>query len=480
MNDIDGKPQWEIHFDEKGAVAKGQTIDQIIAEVKAKGVTELVIFSHGWNNDETSARNLYDKMFPLIGAEAKAHAPELFAGIGYLGVFWPSIWFPDEAKAQDQKDRAEGGSDTLSSDGQSEPPAGGDDLAELTGAELAAQVKDAFPSGGQAKILEIGQLIDEGIAAAASAQPDAEETERIARISELLHDVTGPWPTSEEEKAKRDDEPTGKEDRGEQAAFVAREGPEAARVYGLLADKFGGVPTGGDAQFSFGDLNPLKVYHGVKGSLRFASFFQMKARAGVVGESGLAQLVAAISSVAPDLHVHLVGHSFGARLVSFSLKGIDDPSKSPVRSLTLIQGAFSHWTFANPQPWNHPGELHNFANRVKGPLVSIFSKNDRALGTWYPLASVINESDAQATVVNNERWGGMGSDGFQSVSAPLTPVGIKESGQAYTLAKNTFYAINGSRVVAKSLSKFSGAHSDIKHPQVAWVVVSAAAVGAVG
>ena len=45
-----------------------------------------------------------------------------------------------------------------------------------------------------------------------------------------------------------------------------------------------------------------------------------------------------------------MGHSFGARLVSYALAGLpanQTGSASPVKSLTLIQGAFSHFTFAS-------------------------------------------------------------------------------------------------------------------------------------
>jgi len=47
--------------------------------------------------------------------------------------------------------------------------------------------------------------------------------------------------------------------------------------------------------------------------------------------------------------VHLIGHSFGARLVSFALSGVGAPAASPVASLLLLQGAFSHWSFAHAQ-----------------------------------------------------------------------------------------------------------------------------------
>jgi hypothetical protein len=513
MNDIDGRPQWQIDFDENGAVREvvitdahgavtnSRSIDAILAEAGQRGVTDLVLFSHGWNNDQASASSLYAAMFPLIGSVAKAHAPEMFAGLGYLGVFWPSTWFADEGRAVEAALRGGGGGggggdarwsagDALSSSGATAPPPGGGDLAGLTGEEVAAQVREAFPESVRDAVARIGELIDDGLDAAAVPEDPAHERARILEIAALLEEVTGPWPTPAELDAIDKDAPNGLEEQGERRLFLVDSdaGPpkdDVARAAALAArferfgDKLGAAPPKGDAQFSFSDLNPAKIYHGIKGSVRFASFFQMKARAGVVGEKGVGRFLARLAETRPDVRVHLVGHSFGARVVSYSLKGLASPDASPVHSLTLIQGAFSHWTFADPQPWGHPGELSAFADRVHGPLVAIFSQYDRAVGAWYPLASLMNESDAQASIAN-DRWGGMGSDGFQRARDPLHPVGLKDPGLDYGLAAGTFYSVNGARAIRRSLSAFSGAHSDIRHPEVAWVVVSAARGGSAG
>ena len=84
----------------------------------------------------------------------------------------------------------------------------------------------------------------------------------------------------------------------------------------------------------------------------------MKKRAGVVGQVGLGPLVAQIRQLLPGLRIHLLGHSFGARLVSYSLAGLPaglTGAASPVKSLTLIQGAFSHYTFARSLPFDPNG-----------------------------------------------------------------------------------------------------------------------------
>src|SRR5438034_10514920 len=49
--DIAGYPHWEARFDEGGQFLDAGAIDQFLHELPAQGLTDLFIFSHGWNND---------------------------------------------------------------------------------------------------------------------------------------------------------------------------------------------------------------------------------------------------------------------------------------------------------------------------------------------------------------------------------------------------------------------------------------------
>src|SRR6185437_17094028 len=92
---------------------------------------------------------------------------------------------------------------------------------------------------------------------------------------------------------------------------------------------------------------------------------------------------------------------------------------SPVASLCLIQGAFSHWSFAPLQsmPFGTAGALNQYTDRVHGPLVATFSEHDWAVGRWYPQASFLARQDNENPDPDQpDQWGGMGSDGFQGVS----------------------------------------------------------------
>ena len=221
-----------------------------------------------------------------------------------------------------------------------------------------------------------------------------------------------------------------------------------------------------------------RLWDGAKEALRQLTYFEMKKRAGVVGQKGLGPLVGRLATAAPELRVHLIGHSFGARLVSFALAGLPDPGAgvSPVKSLLLLQGAFSHFAFADalPDDPGRGGALKGMARRVDGPLAASFSAHDLAVGKMYPLASLSSRDDSAGVTDLLYRWGAIGHDGAQAVAAAELPLG--PVGQAYRLAAGRFTNLNGDGVINHG-GPPSGAHSDIFHPEVVWAAISIAGLG---
>src|SRR5689334_1353995 len=96
---ISGFPFWPLQFAKDASAVNPAAIDTMVREVKAQGITDLFLFSHGWNNDQTDAMSLYTRYFaqmrPLVdeGSIPKTRA----AKIGIAGVVWPSILWPDDA-----------------------------------------------------------------------------------------------------------------------------------------------------------------------------------------------------------------------------------------------------------------------------------------------------------------------------------------------------------------------------------------------
>jgi hypothetical protein len=213
--------------------------------------------------------------------------------------------------------------------------------------------------------------------------------------------------------------------------------------------------------------------------VRVFSYWEMKSRAGVVGANGLGPLVLQLRERVPGVRVHLIGHSFGARLVAHALVGLRDgavPDPSPVKSVMFLQGAFSHFAFSPAitlaaQPGT-AGPLEQFAARVDGPLLATFTSADRALGEWYPMATMLQHEDLALFDHPAYRWGAMGHDGFQqanAITATLAPQGSR-----YDFADSTCYRLDANHVINADEDPFAGAHSDICHPEVLWAAASAA------
>jgi hypothetical protein len=119
-------------------------------------------------------------------------------------------------------------------------------------------------------------------------------------------------------------------------------------------------------------------------SLHALSFWLMRRRAGQVGERLGRELLApaftGLGDTAPRLH--LIGHSFGAKLVASAVLGGLRPE-----SLVLLLAAFSAFAFAEEVPTTKgPGFYRRVvAERlVAGPIVALRSDHDRALGRLYP------------------------------------------------------------------------------------------------
>lgn len=446
-----GEPVWDLVFDEKGRLtAPGR--DAFLTELRSEQVADLFVLSHGWGTSEAGARSLYDRMFPLIAAAAQGHGG--LGVVGFAGIFWPSLWFPDSPKATGPQ---AAGSIQAGTGAVVDVSAG---TQALTGEEIASSLAPGFSDPDQRDAMtEIGRLIDAAAAAGAAESEDAKR-QRIEQIHGLLRTLA---PDGAQGGAF--------EDSGESALLDATDPTEAYRA---TAEAFGSAPPGSSTQ-GLGDWFTNAV-NGAKDAVRVLSYTVMKTRAGDIGRAGLGPLLAEVRRQAPSVRVHLLGHSFGARLVSFALAGVGTPADSPIDSLVLIQGAFSHWSFAHAQdnPFGRPGALNGVADRVHGPLVATFTPLDWAVGVWYPKASFLARQDTSAGVAG--RWGGMGADGFQAVN-PARAISMPAAGgTAYGFAPGSFYRVEASQVVNNTQGQpFAGAHSDITKRQVAELAVAAAA-----
>ncbi|BBC37757.1 uncharacterized protein SGFS_090510 [Streptomyces graminofaciens] len=432
-------PYWELTFDADGDVDAGQR-DRLAEGVGKREVRDLVVFAHGWNSDRSGATRLYSRFF----APFPALAPQ--ARLGYVGVLWPSMRFSDEPIP----------------DFKPAPPAvaparGGPALDKNTRHALL----EVFP--GRATVVEqIARLLDQ--------RPDeGASLEEFGRLVRLLVEVPPQGPQG----AFVADTLAAGVPAGDPEMLFGDTAVVCQEFAAALAEIEGGGATADPAAAD--GLLP-EVWDGAHELLRQATYFAMKRRAGTVGERGLGRFLGQLARTAPEVRVHLVGHSFGGRLVSFALRGLPEGVRT-VKSVTLLQAAFSHYAFAARLPHDNraSGVLHGQQKRVSGPLVCCHSRHDSALGTIYPLASRM-AGDSRAVVglsVNGllgRKWGALGYDGVQAVKGTDT----RKLADAFRTPLPTSGCVNiDVTAVVKRGGPPSGAHSDICHRELAQVVLAA-------
>ncbi|MEV2217498.1 serine-threonine protein kinase [Streptomyces sp. NPDC050997] len=433
-------PYWELTFDADGD-PDGRGRDRLLTGVGQHDVRDLVVFAHGWNSDRSGATRLYRRFF--------APVPELApkARLGYVGVVWPSMRFSDEPIP---------------------------DFPRAVAAELPPRpvldkdtrhaLLETFP--GRATVIDqIARLLDQ--------QPREEaELEEYGRLVRLLVEVV---PAGPQALFAADTLSEGVP-RSEPVMFSCTTAETCEEFGRALAE----LESPGGPAAAFSVPNPWDGAHEL---LRQATYYAMKRRAGTVGERGLGRVIGQLATAAPELRVHLVGHSFGARLVSFALRGLPRGVRT-VKSVTLLQGAFSHYAFAArlPHDARTGGMLRGQTDRVDGPVVCCYSRHDAALSTMYPLASRMADDDRTVGTDAHDspgfdvrralgaKWGAMGHDGVQAVPGTKS-LGLAEALRA-GLPASGCVNVDAAGVVNRG-GPPAGAHNDIVHRELAQLVVTA-------
>ena len=448
--------QWSLAqacFDKDGTLSSGP--EELLEKVKAGTLTDVVVFAHGWNNSADHARALYEQWLGLAQAQLPGDST---AAVGIIGVFWPAMLWPDEAAgAQPAGEGAAGLPDRQS-----------------PGTPVRALTSVYDQPDQQALLDQLATLLDEQprdphqlatfhdlFARLGRSEPAVPAASEDAGPEQMLGE--DPKALAERFAAALDQVGTGGHDPDDQGGAASL----MHRPARLPAVDDGGAAGGLD------DLGQ-RLWQGAKEALRQLTYYQMKARAGRIGQAGLAPLLTELFAAKPDLRIHLLGHSFGARLVSFALAGLDGETK--VASVTLLEGAFSHSAFASPLPLDatRSGALAGRQDRVAGPLLVCYSRFDSAVGTFYPLASAAAGEDAADLAAQQLRWGAMGHDGAQGV--PAQPLALAAGKRSYQVPANGVVNVDASAVV-RSGGPPSGAHSDIFHPELAGLWLTAAGLG---
>ncbi|MQS34479.1 serine-threonine protein kinase [Streptomyces katsurahamanus] len=408
-------------------------------------ITDLVIFAHGWNRSPWDARTPHSAFFaPFPGLLS----PQ--ARVGYAGLIWPSMRFGDEPMP-----------------GTGPAPDGPEPLTELDAATRDS-LNGLFP-GHRATVARLARLLELRPGSADAFAEFGRLARRLTRApagglencftADLPQDEQGP-PALLHEDALTFCRTLGLAlERSEPTAPAGPAGPTG--------------PIGRRADPADGSLS--RSWKGAKELLRQMTYYAMKRRAGAVGELGLGPLLGQLARVRPGTRIHLVGHSQSARLVSFALRGLPDGVHT-VKSVTLLQGAFSHYAFAPslPHAAQHAGALTAMEDRVDGPVVAGYSRHDTALGVLYPLASRL-AGDDRSPGRPDRRWRALGHDGFQAVRPASARLTLDEA-LTRGVPRSGCVSVDTASVVRRGRPPM-GAHNDICHPELARLVVSAGRVG---
>ncbi|MER5887586.1 serine-threonine protein kinase [Streptomyces sp. NPDC001941] len=437
MNDMSVAPYREVTFDKDGDVDAAERDG-----LARLDVTDLVMFAHGWNSSRTVATRLYSRFFEPF--------PALVGGapgvrMGYAGIVWPSMMFTDEPIP-------DFGS-VLPADGRTGP---------ALDAETRRALDEAFP-GQRERLDRLAGLLE--------LQPDSRPAfdEFAASVRELVG-VAADSPPDGRTADLVDGEPARAH-----PAFLYDDAVRVCERFTLALAEAGLDGPGQEPGEGFG-ISLKKLWNGAKELLRQATYYEMKRRAGTVGQRGLGPLIGTLARSRPDTRIHLVGHSQGARLVAFALPGLPAGVRN-LKSVTLLQGAFSHYAFAPslPHAARTSGALRDLQKRVDGPVVACYSRFDSALGVIYPLASALADDSTGLAAELERRWGAVGHDGVQACAgtAQLTLERALREGLPASGCVNV-----DAQAVVRDGGPPSGAHSDICHPELARVVVAAGRIGA--
>jgi hypothetical protein len=413
-------PYVPVQFTTSGTAADPAAVRAATEAATRAG--EVLLIAHGWNNDLRQAQELFDELADNVAAKLSTRP-------AVIGILWPSVQWADA-------DQIAGGGlavaepDTALRDRIAAAVSDPDACARLTA--LAGGLDD--PAGRAAYVAELrGLLPPQDAVADDDAPPQPLRTGAVEELFEAVADA---------ELAVTDDDAP--------VPVAAGELPP-----GVAPDLLGG--SGAGAGLHLRDLNPARL---AKLLLNTTTYYTMKARAGAVGEHGVAPLLNGLDGV----RLHLAGHSFGARVMAMAAA----TTVAPVHSVSFLQGAFSHHGLAAADPAHDrvDGMFRPMLERgtLHGPVVVTHTANDKAVRLAYAIASRVARQAGTAIGDASDPYGGLGANGaVDTVEAVAGTLG----------GPDTTYAFAAGKVHNLGADQFVSGHGDVRNPAVANAVAQA-------
>jgi|GEM_PF-284989 len=433
---------FKLHFDKAGRSLDRQEFQTLIKAVtdSPKPVTDLWLMSHGWKNDEKGAGETYDKLFAALQERIQAEVQDPNYNPVFAGIYWPSKDHLGEVLAATMRQPLSGGAGIEEWELESNKPEEGLDKTGLIEAYRSAFEND----DPQTYEADFGRLYD---------LLTQEQTHTPAEIEEFVSILEKYKVNDPEPEAFESDNLATNPQATIQALKTGLEGREkelgkVLKTLGEVLDNF--------------------------------TFWAMKARAGVVGQSGVAEFLKQARQTFQEkklqVRIHLLGHSFGCKLLTACVNKVGEEIEAPVvDSLILLLGAFSQFSFASQVPVK-PGGQGRYAGvvarkLVTAPIVAIYSRHDYANSKWYPrgMLTAKQEELFEHDPQENPR-GAMGSVGAQGLQDHLyDDITLKAVDRSYDWRDLSGFAclnVNGEKYINDTSNKQIGAHGDIYKPEI--------------
>ena len=449
-------PFFPVEFTMQGAVFQPAEADALMKGIQS-GVTDLFVLSHGWNNDMDDACRLYSGLMGQVAGQVAVTPALKGRTYAICGILWPSKRFDD---------------------------------AELIPSGAASLNDDVKPDQLQSRVRALADLIQ------GKGWPmEAPDSGVEGQLKSVMQSV-GDWA---DDPAVRKDVvqkirgllPAGAADAEDASdRFLAMNAEQLVTNLSRSLNPPPQAAAAGNASsldpFSTGKVSGLggaagfrDVLGGMQSALwhylNYTTYYTMKARAGDVGVNGVKPLLSRVRAAQPGIRLHLIGHSFGCRVVTAAVNALQAGDAARPNTLTLLEGAFSHYGFAAGYDGARDGAFRSVVaqKKVRGPILITHTRNDKAVGVAYPIASRIAGQVASALGDANDLYGGLGSNGAQSATTtPECAAGtLLNVGGTYPFASG---ATCGKLYNLKS-DAYIGDHSDIVKPQVGYAIAVAMA-----
>lgn len=422
---------WLLKFDKLGNCESPIHRQALLERLKNNKKQPVILFSHGWNNEYGHATGWYSTFLQHL---QKHLTKNTSINPVFVGIIWPSTWLSFDTGP------------IIANTGNNQRP-----LVEL---QLQEELSKNLP---EAERQYLAALLDK------EEITEQQSRELAVLLSQALNADSSAFKTDNLDYAP-DAEAI------KTAMNQLRSINKAREQNGLNGDDLGdaGVVSGENFPYQPQEAGFLG-YLDPRWALRVASVYQIKDRAGSVGATGVSALVQDICSYAPSSPLHLVGHSFGAKVVLSALATHEHPK---VESVLLLQPAISYLCFEKVLPGDRgAGGYNTVSLRVKQAILSTYSAHDFALHELFHRALLRADDIGEIRIAGEPRSAGSPPNIYAALGG-YGPKGASENPTTLPASETSFVPPPGPNVLGLdgTLDRRINGHGDVTTPHTAWLL----------